>query len=288
MRDADRIRYYCRDGVAASRLSSSTREKIRALHEREGIGNTSAYAADLRRILDRERCLTYTSLPVAFGDMRTALRDPVLAKCRPVRGARARNHALLPLNRDRHWNAPLAAVAAHDVPWSRKVGRAIWRGVSTGEWVPDRGRLALVSRWADTLDVGVTRYVQGRARVAAHAKPEVPIEEQLTRKYIIMVEGNDVATGLAWALFSRSVVLMPTPRHETWLMEGLLKPGVHYVRVKDDFSDLRRRLDWCERNQRRCREISANATRWVSRMMDEEREADLAVGVLRRFMRTQI
>eukprot|EP00873_Tetraselmis_striata_P027028 jgi/Tetstr1/447292/TSEL_034729.t1 len=216
--------------------------------------------------------------------MRTALADPVLAKCRPIHGGRSRNHVLLPLNRDRHWNEPLAVVKSHDVAWNQKTGRAIWRGVSTGHWSRDRGRLALVSRWANTLDVGITRYVQGRPPETEHAKPEVPIEEQLTRKYIVMVEGNDVATGLAWALFSKSVVLMPKPRHETWLMEGLLRPNVHYVPVKDDFSNLHTKLDWCERHQKRCREISANATRWVSRLMDDAKEADLATRVLKRFL----
>jgi hypothetical protein len=41
-----------------------------------------------------------------------------------------------------------------------------------------------------------------------------------------MIAGNDVASGLKWALFSQSVVLMPPPNHTSWAMEELLEPWV--------------------------------------------------------------
>ncbi len=44
-----------------------------------------------------------------------------------------------------------------------------------------------------------------------------------------MLEGNDVASGLKWALLSQSVVMMPPPQHTSWAMEELLQPWV--VRV---------------------------------------------------------
>ena len=45
---------------------------------------------------------------------------------------------------------------------------------------------------------------------------------------------NDVASGLKWMLNSDPVVFMPRPTHETWAMEGLLRPYVHYVPVEAD------------------------------------------------------
>jgi hypothetical protein len=59
---------------------------------------------------------------------------------------------------------------------------------------------------------------------------KVRINYLLEFKGIIMIEGNDVASGLKWALLSQSVVLMPPPKHTSWAMEELLQPWVvsHY------------------------------------------------------------
>ena len=48
-----------------------------------------------------------------------------------------------------------------------------------------------------------------------------------------VMEGNDVASGLSWALLSNSVVLMLKPTIETWLMQGKLVPWVHFIPIED-------------------------------------------------------
>lgn len=51
------------------------------------------------------------------------------------------------------------------------------------------------------------------------------IEDMLTYKILIILEGNDVSSGLKWALYSHSVVMMTHPTLETsWAMEELLEP----------------------------------------------------------------
>ena len=42
-----------------------------------------------------------------------------------------------------------------------------------------------------------------------------------------------MATNLKWLMMQQSVVVMPTPRVEGWLMEGLLKPYVHHAPLDD-------------------------------------------------------
>ena len=56
------------------------------------------------------------------------------------------------------------------------------------------------------------------------------MEEMLKYKAIVMLERNDVSSGLKWALFSNSVVLTQTPTCTSWAMEELLVPWVHYIR----------------------------------------------------------
>ncbi|TOQ08578.1 glycosyl transferase family 90, partial [Vibrio parahaemolyticus] len=61
---------------------------------------------------------------------------------------------------------------------------------------------------------------------------------------ILSLEGMDVATNLKWIMSSNSLCFTPKLRYETWFMEGKLKAGVHFVQVKDDFSDLDEKMDY--------------------------------------------
>eukprot|EP00585_Thalassiosira_rotula_P025613 CAMPEP_0196250414 /NCGR_PEP_ID=MMETSP0913-20130531/45163_1 /TAXON_ID=49265 /ORGANISM="Thalassiosira rotula, Strain GSO102" /LENGTH=127 /DNA_ID=CAMNT_0041536345 /DNA_START=121 /DNA_END=504 /DNA_ORIENTATION=+ len=104
------------------------------------------------------------------------------------------------------------------------------------------------------------------------------MEDQLKFKYILMLEGNDVATGLKWQLTSNSVVFMARPNTVSFLMEDLLVPFVHYVPLKDDYSDLIDMVHWARANDEKCKWIANQATLfmqqlWISKEAKRENDA---------------
>jgi hypothetical protein len=88
--------------------------------------------------------------------------------------------------------------------------------------------------------------------------------EQLQYKYILNVEGNDVSTGLKWQLASNSVVFMAKPATVSFAMEDLLVPFVHYIPVKDDFSNVMEMVEWARSNDEKCQWISEQATKFMN------------------------
>ena len=50
-------------------------------------------------------------------------------------------------------------------------------------------------------------------------KAKISKKELLKHKYLLSMEGNDIASGLKWMLLSNSVVFMAKPEHESWAME---------------------------------------------------------------------
>jgi hypothetical protein len=86
------------------------------------------------------------------------------------------------------------------------------------------------------------------------------------------MEGNDVATGLKWVLASNSLVIMPIPKIESWLMEGLLVPWEHYVPIDDDLGNLNEIIEWCKSNDEKCKEIVKNANQYMSKFSDRDNE----------------
>ena len=65
-------------------------------------------------------------------------------------------------------------------------------------------------------------------------KPHISMYDHLNYKFILAIEGYDVATNLKWIMSSNSLAVMPRPTYETWFMEGTLIPGYHYVEIRPE------------------------------------------------------
>ena len=112
------------------------------------------------------------------------------------------------------------------------------------------------------------------------------VKEQLKYKYLISLEGNDVSSSLKWMLMSNSCVFMPAPTKETWLMEGLLRPYIHYIPLEFDEEtrlwDLEQKMRFCLENDAKCREIAQNGKRWMlrHRFTDRNNEREMHKSIL--------
>lgn len=165
---------------------------------------------------------------------------------------------LLPLNTRRHWTFK---IIGNEPPWSTKRDQIVWRGVTTGNGLRKR----FVHALADTHNVrfsGVVQHKKDWVQKPAHRGRSLSRQQMLQYKYILSLPGNDVATNLKWIMQQNSVAVMPTPRVEGFLMEGLLRPFVHYVPL-DDPRNISRVLHWLRTHDRECQQIAKNANDWM-------------------------
>ena len=184
-----------------------------------------------------------------------------------------------------------AALDKEDTPWAAKLPAAVWRGAATGV-ITDQAqgaRYHLLTRWGTSpdprVDVGMTA-MQGAlgnaSRVAAllaTAKPAMTMAEMLRYRYLISVEGNDVATNLKWAMWSASAVIMPRPTVCSWFMEDRLVPWKHFIPVTADFGNLTAAVDWCEApaNAGACQAVAAAGRAYVEAHGFMDADADRAL-----------
>ena len=252
----------------------------------------------------RRRKLAFLSSPSGArllwveGDPDWTLRLPVLAKARRIDSAD--RTILLPLNWERHYRDLIRARSflADAPPFAQRRAAVVWRGATTGnDCDPAHNlRMQFVRRWVNVsnvggvdLDVGFTKVVQ------CFTTDDVPIQmrrdvvkppELLSQyKYLISLEGNDVATNVASLLYADAVPLMPTPIVETWLLHGDLVEWKHYVPLKrDGASDLPQRLRWLENNPKRAAAIARAGREFVVPYGDHARDAQLAGLVLRHYL----
>jgi hypothetical protein len=235
---------------------------------------------------------------VYAGDNRARMGRPTIVKTRMI-ADRDAGGVLLPLDRIRHWK-DLAVVDDLDIPFREKANRLVWRGATTGafraagpgEPASSRYHIATLDLTNPALDLGYSEIVQVTEAstdlpldlIRSRLRPALTLQQQLQARFLLSLEGNDVATGLKWMLHSNSTVLMPVPTCETWACEGELVPFEHFVPVKRDLSDLNQVFDWCLANLDRCEDIALNGKRFMAQFRNEAREKRLAQAVARAYL----
>lgn len=191
-------------------------------------------------------------------------------------------------NQNRHWEFVYNKSSFYDISFERKFNQVVWRGVTTGTPSQPGSRFTLVKKYYmknPKINVGFNKIVQNKDEYRKYLIYSMSITEMLRYKYILAVEGNDKASGLNWMLTSNSIVFMAKPTKFSWLMEDKLKPNVHYVLVKDDFSDLLHKIKWCDAHPNKCKEINRNAKQYMKKFMDQNNELKLELAVLNHYFK---
>lgn len=154
------------------------------------------------------------------------------------------------------------------IPWSSKKDMLVSRN-----FVTQPHRRLLLERYIDhpMCNIGKTN-TESPEPHPEWVKDYMSLDEQLQYKFIACIEGNDVATNLKWVMSSNSLAVMPRPRFETWFMEGTLQPGVHYVEVKRDYSDLIDQMQYYLAHPDEAERIIANAHAYVAQFQNKRLE----------------
>lgn len=196
---------------------------------------------------------------------------PTIQKARPIRHDNA-NAILLNLDKKRHF-----LFIDDPLPFEQKLDMLIGRGSVTQ---PHRINFMNQYFGKPLMDQGQVNKDGGNP---VWVKPKIPIYDHLKYKFILSLEGNDVATNLKWIMSSSSIAVMPKPRYETWFMEGRLRPNFHYIEIKDDFSDLPEVLEYYIHNPQEAKMIVSNANAYVRQFKNKEREDLISLLVLKKY-----
>lgn len=209
------------------------------------------------------------------GDVYFTPETPTVVKSRLLAGDNS-NSVVLKLDKLRHFmfvNDP--------VPFREKKDRVIFRGKIRQSRV--RSKFLELFFNHPMFDCGVVGKNEGCPD--EWMKDKKTIREHLDYKFIMALEGNDVASNLKWVMSSNSLAVMTRPTCETWFMEGTLKPDYHYIEVKEDFSDLEEKLQCYISHPEKAEEIIRHAHEYVRQFQDKERENLISLMVMDKYFR---
>jgi hypothetical protein len=212
-------------------------------------------------------------LAYLFGDITKAPEVPSLTKSRPI--SNNSNSVLLKFDKIRHFY-----FVKKDIPFHKKKNILVWRGA-----VFQSHRIAFMEKFfnkSHLIDIGDVNKSKNYYNEKWRA-PYLSIDEQLQYKFILSIEGFDVATNTKWIMSSNSLCFMTKPKYETWFMEGNLIPDFHYVLINDDYSDLEEKIEYYTSNFQEAQNIIHNANNYVDEFKNKKSEDWLQLKVLEKY-----
>ncbi len=212
-------------------------------------------------------------LRVHFGDNTERFEQPTLVKTRPISEPNQGN-ILLRFNAIRHFH-----FVEDRIPYEKKKNILFGRGHLSRQ-KPDR--LAFYEKHFDHPLCDLGQINKGTTHDQWY-KPKVSIGYHLEHKFVLCLEGVDVASNLKWVMSSNSIALMPVPKRESWFMEGELVAGKHFIAVADDFSDVEQQIEYYLQHPEEANQIIKNAQEYVKRFQNPAREKLLGLLVLDRY-----
>ncbi|MEL7588194.1 MAG: glycosyl transferase family 90 [Prolixibacteraceae bacterium] len=207
-----------------------------------------------------------------FGDITHVPMIPMFTKSRPIAGDNA-NSVVLKLEKMRHFT-----FLKDNRKFTDKKNMLIGRAFVDQ---PHRRKFWEMYFGHPMCDLGnINRKVVGHPEWLVSP---IPIDDHLDYKFILCLEGNDVASNLKWVMSSNSLAVMPRPTYETWFMEGCLIPNVHYVEIKADYSDLEERLNYYINHPAEASKIINQAHAYISQFFNRKRERLIGLLVTQKY-----
>ncbi len=210
------------------------------------------------------------------GDIEFSIECPAIVKARQITNGKS-NAVLMKLNSIRHF-----LFVDDKKGFEEKEFRIIFRNVVKKQ--PWREKL-LEEYWNHPLcDFGrINNADDGHPE---YTKEFLTINQQLDSKFIVCIEGHDVATNLKWVMSSNSIAIMPRPKMESWFMEGILKPDYHYIEIAEDYSNLIEKATYYANNPDKAKEIIRHAHEFTNQFRDGRVEDYTSFLVLKKYFST--
>ena len=157
-----------------------------------------------------------------------------------------------------------------NTPWEKRIDKMVFRGnlgngsvYNYGDTVPTTTTATsktprqyfvdeVAPQFPEDIDVG---------------KDDKSVVQMCQYRYQMDIDGHSNAwSAMFWKLYSGSVVLKQESEWEQWYYRHL-KPYVHYVPVRPDFSNLGEQLQWCRYHPEQCKKIAENAKQFVRKRL---------------------
>ena len=173
------------------------------------------------------------------------------------------NILLLPLD-DNIFNKGLSAVLMN-VPypdWNSRIPKLFWRGGASGGYPSARTATVELLHNYEHADVKLTHWgnwEHDKPIPEDHFGDRCGLDKHFLYKYILILDGNIIASNHQWVFGSGAVPIMITHPLNAYWFKRYLKPMENYVPTNYDLSDLKEKIEWLKHNDDKAKTIMEEA-----------------------------
>ncbi|MBD5340011.1 MAG: lipopolysaccharide biosynthesis protein [Bacteroides sp.] len=232
----------------------------------------SRYAIDARDTLRYFPADTLVRLHA--GDVWENPESPTLIKARRRFAPNGDKAVILNLDSIRHWLRP-----KDNIPFTKKKPVLFFRG----DIFNKPARIKFFEKWADNpmFDLGDTN----TAHPSRWHADFVTVPDHFPYRFILALEGFDMASSLQWIMASNCVPVMPPPTVDGWLMHSRLQPGKHYIEISPDFSDVGEKIKYYINHPVEAEKIAMESKRWMQQFHYRKRERLISLLVIQKYLK---
>ena len=163
-------------------------------------------------------------------------------------------------------------------PWNNRIPIVFWRGCLSGGLAPTiRTDVVWELRNNPRADVKFTRIQNmwsekhmGMVSDESLYVSKSELKDHVQYKYILILDGNCIASALQWVFASGSVPILITHPDNDWWFKRYLSPMENYVPIEYDLSDLNSKIEWLVNNDEAAREIATKALQFSETVLSSE------------------
>lgn len=173
--------------------------------------------------------------------------------------------------------------------WEDRKPIAFWRGCLSG-YDKQTLREKVVRHLArnEYADVKcVPRACGEKSHLSEYEVERCPFEKHFEHKYLLIVDGNTLASNHQWVFGSGAVPIMITHPDNMYWFSKFLKPMKNYVPVKYDLSDLDEKIEWLVQNDDKAKEIAENALKFSKIVFSPDFQRCYLEGDIKRILSQQ-
>jgi hypothetical protein len=147
------------------------------------------------------------------------------------------------------------------IDWNDKKSVVFWRGGASGGYPSIRINTVYSLYNYPNTDVKLYSrdWNQNMPISSEHFGDKCNLDKHFQHKYIMIIDGNCIASNHQWVFGSGSVPIMITHPDNNWWFKEYLKPMENYVPINYDLSDLKEKIDWLINNDNEAKKIMENA-----------------------------
>lgn len=161
-------------------------------------------------------------------------------------------------------------------PWKNRIKKVFWRGGASGGFPSIRTQI--VEKFLNNSNTDIKlihtkgNWNKNLIKTSWLGK-SATLETHCCYKYLLIIDGNVIASNLQWVFASGAVPILITHEKNNWWFKEYIQNNINCILLNyDNVNELEEKIQWLINNDKEAEKISQNALKFSERMFSKNNQ----------------